>query len=318
MSDAPHNESLQFDELHVVSDLHLGGELNPEDPRSNFQIFDQGELFQTCVNRLIKEPMPGSNQRGKWCLVVNGDLVDFLAKPDPKCFDPLGAGKKLDNILNHRPEFKPVWDALKAVAKTNDATLVIVLGNHDIELALPWMRKKLLDELSQGDAAALQRIHLVFDGTGFRCRVGEASVLCLHGNEVDEWNYLDYEKLREIGRDIHRDWPVANWTPNGGSQLVIDVMNGIKKNFPFIDLLKPESPSVLGPTLLALEPHYIKVIKRLAEAGGRSLWDKFSRPTGLLADMSVIATARQPTASMESDRVCPEILAVLNFSGVAS
>ncbi|MBC7821979.1 MAG: metallophosphoesterase, partial [Planctomycetaceae bacterium] len=196
MSDAPHNESLQFDELHVVSDLHLGGTKHATDPRQNFQIFDQAGLFSACVDRLLRE----RRQPGQMCFVVNGDLVDFLAEPNPKCFDPEGAEQKLLDIVS-RSEFVPVWDSLRKLARTPDVTLAIVLGNHDIELALPRIRQRLLQLLSRGTPGAQGRIHLVVDGTGFRCRVGNANVLCLHGNEVDEWNYVDYEKLREIGRD---------------------------------------------------------------------------------------------------------------------
>ncbi len=312
MSDAPFNECLQLEELHIVSDLHLGGTKHATDPRHNFQIFDRADVFSACVDRLLRERKPG--QMG---FVVNGDLVDFLAEPNPKCFDPFGAEQKLMDIAK-RPEFVPVWDSLRKLAGTPDVTLVIVLGNHDIELALPCVRRRLLQILSNGNAEAQKRVHLVFDGTGFRCRVGKASVLCLHGNEVDEWNYLDYEKLREIARDIHIDRPVADWTPNGGSELVIEVMNHIKKRFPFIDLLKPESVSVLGPTLMALDHPSINVIKGLKavkngmEAFGRFAWANVSRPSGMLTDVGPMATARQPGTSSESDRRLRKLLGEVN------
>lgn len=307
MSNPSDSECFQFDALHVVSDLHLGG---VRDANRNFQIFhhDQGELFKQTINRLVKKPIGGTETHdGKWCLVVNGDLVDFLAEPSPKCFDPDGASNKLKDIIE-RTEFKPVWDALRTVAKTPKATLVIVLGNHDIELALPWVRQKLLSALSGGDAAAEGRIHLVVDGTGFHCLVGNARVLCVHGNEVDEMNYVNYERLREIGRDIQFGRAVTDWIPNGGSQLVIEAMNQVKQRFPFVDLLKPESPTVLGPTLLALDSSLAPIVRKLVAPFTRGGWAGVMRPHGLLSDEPPSDMNRTQRYASESDRRYRQLL----------
>lgn len=303
MSTLPDAESFQFDALWVVSDLHLGGR---RDTQQNFQIFDRGELFRQTIQKVIEHPIRGAVTNGRWCLVVNGDLVDFLAEPSPKCFDPEGAKQKLNSILglnpqDPRPEFKPVWDALRAVARTPNATLVIVLGNHDVELALPWVRPHLLNALTDGDGAAERRVHFVFDGTGFHCIVGRERVLCVHGNEVDSMNYVDYEYLRTLGRDIQFGQPVTDWIPNGGSQLVIEAMNPIKQRFPFVDLLKPESATVLGPTLLALDPSLAPVIRKLAVPFSRGFWAGARKPSGLLSDESDSAY-RQQMRTDQSER----------------
>ena len=70
---------------------------------------------------------------------------------------------------------------------------------------------------------------LAFDGAGFLCRVGNATVLCVHGNEVDDWNITDYETIRRAGRDLQQGRSVEAWVPNAGTHLVIEVMNDIKK-----------------------------------------------------------------------------------------
>ena len=54
------------------------------------------------------------------------------------------------------------------------------------------------------------------------------------------------------------------WTPNAGSQLVVEVMNAVKRDYPFVDLLKPETEAVL-PILAALNP---KLLRRLDELTG--------------------------------------------------
>ena len=37
----------------------------------------------------------------------------------------------------------------------------------------------------------------------------------------------------------------APWMPNVGAQLVVEVMNQVKQSYPFVDLLKPETLTVL-------------------------------------------------------------------------
>ena len=80
-------ESLpQFDELYVVSDLHLGGE-------SGHQIFNSGAELARLIDFLRTR-----NPNKKLALLINGDFVDFLAEPNAKHFDPAGAIAKLNRI----------------------------------------------------------------------------------------------------------------------------------------------------------------------------------------------------------------------------
>ncbi|HEY2737843.1 MAG TPA: metallophosphoesterase, partial [Thermoanaerobaculia bacterium] len=164
----------RFDEVHVISDLHLGG-------RAGFQIFNTTAELVRLIDFLRNESAEKS-----LALVINGDMVDFLAETPARYFDPLGAVEKLDNIV-FNPVFAPVWEALRQFVRTSNRSLVINLGNHDLELALPWVREHLLDVLADYDLRARGQITLVLDGTGFRCQVGRARILCVHGNEVDPW-----------------------------------------------------------------------------------------------------------------------------------
>jgi UDP-2,3-diacylglucosamine pyrophosphatase LpxH len=263
----------QFDELYSVSDLHMGG-LGP-----GAQIFNSGKELAALIDHLRARP-------GKIVLVINGDMVDFLAEPDAKAFDPDGANQKLARIAAD-PSFVPVWAALARFAGTKEHRLVVTLGNHDLELALPWVREHFLSLLSAGDDAARGRITLAFDGAGFLCRVGNASVLCVHGNEVDDWNITDHETIRRAGRDLQQGRSVEAWVPNAGTHLVIEAMNDIKKAYPFVDLLKPEQQGVV-PILLSIAPekrdkinNAWPILKRLAQ-------DKLRRWTGLLGEQDEI------------------------------
>ncbi|HET9211753.1 MAG TPA: metallophosphoesterase [Thermoanaerobaculia bacterium] len=276
----------EFDELHVISDLHLGG-------KTGFQIFNSGAEAQWLIDQLTAEP-----PKKRIALLINGDLVDFLAEENARYFDSENAVKKLERIAGD-PAFAPVWQALQRFARKKGRRLIVNLGNHDVELALPWVRSRLLDLLSAGDEAALGRIFLTFDGAGYLCRVGNAAILCVHGNEVDDWNVTDHETIRRIGRDVVHGLPVESWIPNAGTQLVIEVMNGLKRRYPFIDLLKPEAQGVV-PTLLALAPDQRDKLLAIAGTARRLVWDKIKRSTGLLGAEEGAPAGEPPARPMSA------------------
>jgi UDP-2,3-diacylglucosamine pyrophosphatase LpxH len=240
-----------------------------------FQIFGQGSLLAAFIDDLRQ------NGSGECALVINGDTVDFLAEPSALYFDATGAIDKLNRIFGD-DAFKPVWKSLKDFVRAPKRHLIITLGNHDVELALPWVREHLLDALSDGNPASRARITLAFDGTGFACNVGSASVLCLHGNEVDTWNVTDYEALRRLACDAVQGRPVREWTPNAGTKLVIDVMNGLKQEHPFIDLLKPEKEAAVK-ILLAVGPEQRLKLNAVAAIAARRVWDATRRKVGFLS-----------------------------------
>ena len=263
----------QFDEVYVISDLHMGGETTAR------QIFDQGPLLAAWIASLTTK----KNADKDIALVINGDMVDFLAEEGATHFDPAGAVRKLERIVGDA-SFKPVWNALQDFVSKPRRQLIVTMGNHDLELSLPWVRDSLLKILSKDDDAARGRITLQLDGRGFRCRVGGSTVYCVHGNDVDPWNLTDYEHLRRLGRDLWQGLDVEPWIPNAGTQLVIDVMNAVKRKFPFVDLLKPETDAVI-PVLAALDPSQVN-LQNLDKAIGvakRLTWDKVKRRLGFLA-----------------------------------
>lgn len=263
-----HNAPI-FDEVYVISDLHMGG----KDP--GFQIFDQGETLKLFIEYLISR-----DSGKKVALVLNGDVVDFLATEPYYPFDPYGALGKLYEIAQN-DSFKMVWDALKVFVQTGNRHLVFVLGNHDIELALPWVRESLVQLLAGDTVAARGRIQLCLDGTGFYCAVGRKTILCLHGNEYDAFNITDYEALRRFGRDALRDHKNEEWTANAGAHIVIEVMNGIKKNHPFVDLLKPEGKAMF-PVLCAMDKTAVTKLPKFIGAASNVVGDWIRRELGLL------------------------------------
>lgn len=268
MPEAQPPDRLQLDELQVVSDLHLGGS-------AGFQIFASGAELAWLADSVRLSPA-----KGLAALLVNGDFIDFLAEEPARAFDPDGAAAKLSRVVADAA-FKPAFDAMARLLATPNRLLIVNLGNHDLELALPWVRARLVATLCGTDTAARARLLLVTDGTGVLAQVGRARVLCQHGNEVDAWNVTDHERLRRIARDGQYGKPAEPWSPNAGSQLVVEVMNQVKAAYPFVDLLKPETQAVV-PILSALNPALLKRMQELGAVAARTATDLVRMRTGFL------------------------------------
>jgi UDP-2,3-diacylglucosamine pyrophosphatase LpxH len=285
----------QFQQLHVVSDLHLGG-------APGFQIFNQGKRLAAFIQQLAEKEADSIG------LVLNGDIVDFLAEEPGRYLDPLGAIEKLERIYHKDSAFTMVWEALEAFVARDHCRLILVLGNHDVELALPTVREWFVGKLSKGDAAARGRIVIALEGAGFACKVGTKRVLCLHGNEVDDWNRVDYRKLLEVSRSINRGETPDEWDANAGTRMVIDVMNDVKRKFPMVDLLKPEKEAA-ARILLFLDPSQLAKLTRSLRVMGYLSKEKLKRHMGFLsAESEGEAVQELPTEAEVARRLLYEHL----------
>jgi UDP-2,3-diacylglucosamine pyrophosphatase LpxH len=244
----------RFEKVYVISDIHMGGRWVGDD---NFQVFNQGARLGRFILDITKEDADGD-----LALIINGDTFDSLA-------EDIGSYVALDDSvalgmmerLYADKAFAPVWDALATFIRTPRRHLVFIIGNHDIELALPVVEHSIREQLTDGDAAASARITFSALGGGYTCRVGRSRVFCTHGNELDEWNWVDYSALGQLANAMNggRRVDASRWKPNAGTRLVIDVMNTIKRQLPFVDLLKPESAAVAG-VLMTLDFEQMKRI----------------------------------------------------------
>jgi len=272
----------QFDTVYSVSDLHIGGKENP--------MFDQGERLGAAFRQMAAEvgclqPSPSINRPAgprsrRVALVLNGDVVDFLACPSDQgepgryFLSDDQAIAELDRLFAPESGFSDVWWGLHDYI-IRGGTLIVVLGNHDIELALPAVQAHFLLLLSNATTVppsphqwkiACVHVHFHMDGRGYRCKVGDRTIAFLHGNEADDDNEIDYEGLRKVicNRGV-LGGPNLDLAPNRGTQLVIDVMNDIKSEFPFVDLLKPEFGAAL-PLAMAISDRRIPRIAKAVNA----------------------------------------------------
>jgi len=243
-------------EIFLISDLHLGGMQPPSnDPEDRgFRICTHGAALAQFVSALADKTTPVE-------LIVNGDMVDFLAEEDDgggwSAFtsDQQAAAKKLDAIIDRE---RPLFEAFGKLLERGHR-LVLLLGNHDIELTLPAVRKRLADRIG---VRGNHDYEFIIDGEAYV--VGRT--LIEHGNRYDPFNIVDYDGLRRVRSLLSRNMPVPDeyaFEAPAGSHMVVDVINPIKKEYRLIDLLKPETGAAL-PVLMALEPGYRKVLVRAA------------------------------------------------------
>lgn len=251
MSDLP-----AFDEVHVISDIHMGG-------KPGFQILRETARLANYIRWV-------GNQRpdGRVALVLNGDVIDTLAEDITGYVAVDEAVSTVQRIMGD-PAFSEVWKALADFVKKDGRVLVIVIGNHDIELAFPSVQRSILSRLAGENLPARGRIEFSTAGAGYTCVVGNSRVFCTHGNEVDAWNYVRYEDLSKVARRLNagRSLDPSEWEPNAGTKMVKDVMNEVKRKYAWIDLLKPETSAAVG-ALLVLEPSQAAKIDRLVPIVG--------------------------------------------------
>jgi UDP-2,3-diacylglucosamine pyrophosphatase LpxH len=248
--------------VYVISDLHIGGEYGAD----NLARDDRGFRMCTRVDALtafvdhVTAAHRAPESRAE--LVINGDFIDFLAEEaswprspggrankrlrtwKPFIPTPEEAIGKLGEIVKRDQGF---FDALARLLASGHA-ITLLLGNHDVELSYPAVRE------------ALERHLGVTGGSDFKFLLDDEAyivgdALIEHGNRYDGFNKIDHDKLREARARQSRGVSTEDspFSPPPGSRLVSYVMNPIKEKYPFVDLLKPETESVL-PILAALAP----------------------------------------------------------------
>lgn len=254
--------------LLVISDLHLGGAPADEAAgKPSFQICS--DAGQQRLAQFIAWAAAKKTQDHDVHLVLAGDIVDFLAEADEagefSAFNASQADalRKLGAIMERT---SPIWQALRNFVRQGCA-LTLLLGNHDVELCLPDVRRFLLWCLGDG------RVSFLYDNEALVVD----TVLVEHGNRYDSWNAIAHDTLRRMRSQMSRRFkaPAAIIPP--GSDLVMRVMNPIKRRFTFIDLLKPETGAAL-PLIAALAPDAWSRLGpgmyNLAKAGWRQ-WQSF-------------------------------------------
>jgi UDP-2,3-diacylglucosamine pyrophosphatase LpxH len=191
-------------------------------------MMSQPDRLARFIKKLPSQQLPDEDLE----LVIAGDFIDFLAVPEFQSFteDPTEARLKLLSITNSDP-FAQVFSALSDFVVHHRVTILV--GNHDVELALPLVQETLLKVLG----ARAHQVLFVDDGRAYR--IGRA--LIEHGNRYDPPNNNDWDGLRAIASAQSRGEQVAeSLNVSTGSLIVEKIINKLKKDYPFIDLVQPE------------------------------------------------------------------------------
>lgn len=229
--------------VYVISDLHFGGAGAATD-RPSFQIcsLQTQALLTHFINLLAGRTEEADSQ-----LVIAGDIVDFLVEEPFEAFtsDVGHAEQKLRKILEGTA---PIRDALQQYVGKREGALILLRGNHDVEMALPTAPQVLLTPLGKG------RMHFIYYNKAFTL----GPLLIEHGNRFDQWNAVPHHALRRMRSQLSRRQPVHPLFPELlGGRMAKDLINPLKQHYVFIDLLKPENAAVV-PILMALGAGGIK------------------------------------------------------------
>jgi UDP-2,3-diacylglucosamine pyrophosphatase LpxH len=248
--------------VYVISDLHIGGVYPAEgDARKRgFRMCRSVPLLVEFINQLAAKP--ASLPRLE--LVINGDFVDFLAESwdSRPVFRPFLESEDLAVVAFRRIADRDVavFDALGNLL-ANGHDLTILLGNHDVELSYGRVRAELSRRLKLDNARG--QLRFLLDGESYVA----GDLLIEHGNRYDGYNVIDHDGLRRLRSAASRRAALPakfGYRIPPGSLLVSTVMNRLKEQYSFVDLIKPETEASI-PILLALAPgarrHALAILK---------------------------------------------------------
>ena len=202
----------------VISDLHLGGEASP--------MMSCPEILAEFLRGLAGHCESDEELE----LVIAGDFVDFLAVAPYSAWtpEPELACEKLQKVMESQ-HFGPIFEALREHVQKHP--LHILLGNHDVELALPPVQ-----EAFERFIGGQRNVRWICDGRALRM----GRLLIEHGNRYDYANRNDWETLRAIASAQSRgeDHSWMKLAPSAGSLIVEKVVNPLRGLYPFLDLLQ--------------------------------------------------------------------------------
>lgn len=216
----------------IISDLHIGRN-------------DDFDIFKSATKAAALSGLLSSVDDQSVELVVNGDFVDFLQLTPWKAIGRETALKKIGEITQASAY---AFEIFGKFLSNPEHRMVVLLGNHDVELAYPEVWAKVEKAILASAPGAGDRLELVGLRNTYRPRINGLMAHIEHGNADDPWNALDYGRLFNDSETCAKKFA---YPP--GTDFVFDVMNDFKEHFRFVDLLKPEMPAV-PLILLALQP----------------------------------------------------------------
>jgi UDP-2,3-diacylglucosamine pyrophosphatase LpxH len=178
-------------------------------------------------------------------VVLNGDSFDVLLDDEPLALDSERAKGQISACLQSE-DGKKLVAALCAVL-ANGGELLIRPGNHDLELAIPAVQDVVRAHFA-ALGAPTDKLTFSPDDQPTKLRVGDHDVLVTHGEHDDPFN-----------KWFHADVLKPGFKYPAGSMLVKSILNPLKKQMRFLDLLKPDFQGAIM-TALAIKPGAAKAL----------------------------------------------------------
>lgn len=200
-------------------------------------------------------------------VVFNGDTFDFLMNEDPLRLKVSRAVEQAREICRNSDTVAVMASIGRILAAGGE--VVVRVGNHDIELAVPEVQEIFQRSLSQPDGVA-RKLRFELGEEPRIASVGGARILVAHGEHSDSWNRIDWKALKKkptLGRYAGFEYPA-------GSRLVKKLLNPLKKDYQmrFADLLKPDFQGA-ALAAVAVNPTAVKLVAQGTSL--RILWQLF-------------------------------------------
>lgn len=260
----------------VLSDLHLGtghtkGQLNIYDDFRDDDRFEQ----------LLRRYTTGPHAEDEVHLVLNGDIFDLLKVPVngkfPNAITERLAVLKLEQCLRGHPQVVRAMTRLLANGKNR---ITYQPGNHDMELFFPGVQRTFCRALTGEDTHP--RVRFVSEEPFLALEDG---VHFHHGHQFEAIHAMDFKRLF-LTRGQRE--PILNlpW----GSLFILDVVNKLVRERPYLDKVMPFWPLFAGGMLLDTR-FTVKMVAECAVAFARARlnpmwWEKrpFEKVTRFLAN----------------------------------
>jgi UDP-2,3-diacylglucosamine pyrophosphatase LpxH len=213
----------------IISDLHLGaGQIKATktwDPLEDFRFPDTFKRFLTLIG-----------QHGQTDLIIAGDFIDFwqiLPELDRARQPSLGSSEEesLAKLEVALAGHKDTFAVLSQFARIGKNKLIIIPGNHDVDLFWPKVQARLQAELG------VKLNQKLFFTTS--CYQSEG-VYVEHGNQYDEANRFANRNAPFVSLAGKRRLQ-TNW----GTVFMSRFYNELEEQRPFIDNLYSEKAAII-------------------------------------------------------------------------
>jgi UDP-2,3-diacylglucosamine pyrophosphatase LpxH len=345
-------------DLVVVSDLHLGRGKNPNTGRYHeLEAFFYDDDFRSFCQWVIDD---AHKRNASIRLIINGDAFDllridrgtltpeatFVERRFGPCMTPDRAARDMSEVLDGHPGFV---DGLARVLAAGHE-VVILPGNHDIEIQWPPVRRQI-ERAVFARVRELLTSNRELDEAAARLRFPPwfwyepGRVWIEHGCQYDPENAFTYwlrGTLAEAPRAVHEaeyDMPLGNFFQRylfNGFGAITFIVPSTRAHMRYAKWLLANSPHLITRVVLSHARFWPQVIRRIAlsqkharvvyrETHERTLAELASAPeAGALGDKLIeIDALKERSASVVealstlSRQVLRVLLVVVALAGLA-